>query len=119
MAWKKIRMRRRYSAGDTGAISIQRNGKITWNKRVQEELGEPEWVDLFLDVGGEEKRLGLMKSVRGEGSAKVNKHSGQNTWTISALGALRVAGLLVERAYRRPAQREGEVVYIDISELLE
>jgi hypothetical protein len=98
------------------SISIQKNGRISWNKGTQHALGNPEFVDVLLDRL--EKRLGVRRSERTETAYTVRKSATQDSWGVSADGPLKAAGIVVSRSHRRYAAVDGEIVYIDLTELM-
>lgn len=97
------------------SIGIQKNGRISWNEGTQEELGDPQFVELLLDRQG--MRLGLKAGQQAEETFSVRKSGTQKTWGISAYGALNIASLVVEKAYRKYAKVEKGIVFIDISDI--
>ena len=73
-------------------------------------------MELLLDSEG--KRLGLRKAKsEHEDAFPVRKTKNQNTWGMSALGALRSIGIRVDKAYRKIAKTDEEVVFISIEDL--
>lgn len=119
MAWQKLSARANVRS-DKPTIGVMKNGRITWNKATQEALGEPSGVVVLFDP--EEKRLAIQKVDNGEPGEffQVTKAKNQASWSVSALGALRVAGIEVNKAFRGAAKDYGSGAWgIDVSELLE
>lgn len=115
MSWKKLQARTS-KKDTTPALSIQKNGRVAWNLGTHEKLGEPEYVELLLDIEG--KRLGVRKVKKTEDAFAVRQTGKQKSWGISAMGALSSEGITVEAAYRKFAQVEDNVVFINIDEIL-
>jgi hypothetical protein len=101
---------------DSPALSLQKNGRISWNEGAQRAMGDPDFVELLLNR--RTGRLGLRKVEKSEQAFHVRKSGSQRTWALSAEGALNQAGIKAEVAYRRYADVSNGVVSIDISELL-
>jgi hypothetical protein len=115
MAWEKLSAKISKRT-DMAAISIQKSGRVAWNQGTQKALGEPNFVELLIDRKA--GRLGLRKADKGMANFPVKQVGSQKTWGISAQGALGLAGLSVDAAYRRYAEVDNDVVFIDIAELL-
>ena len=98
------------------SVGLQRNGRIAWNRGAQESLGHPQFVRLLLDDEGQ--RLGVQKAeCMEEGAFAVQKAAKQQTWSISAFGALQQVGLSVGYSYRKYAQQDGDILWIPLAEL--
>jgi len=52
-----------------------------------------------------------------EGAFAVQKAAKQQTWSISAFGALQQVGLSVGYSYRKYAQQDGDILWIPLAEL--
>jgi hypothetical protein len=114
MPWEKLpaEMSKR---SEMPAISLQKGGRVAWNEGTNKSLGEPDFVELLIDR--KTMRLGLRKSIKGAGNFPVRRVGSQRTWMINAAGTLGLVGLLVDTAYRRYAEVDDDIVFIDISEL--
>lgn len=108
MSWKELSSHARVIK-IVPAMSIMKNGRITWNEGMQKALGNPEFVKLLVDE--EQRRIGLVKAEISATNFGVRKAANQGTWGISAYGALRVADLTVDKAYRNIAQDFGDGVW--------
>ena len=118
MGWKKIKVtsgRRRL----VPSLSIQKYGRIMWNQSAHEALGAPQFVELL--IGEEDNRLG-MRSVSSNDNSddfEVKMAKSQISWSINSKSALQEFGLLVERVFRRDTQKDGDVLFIDVSDIAE
>ncbi len=108
MEWESIPATTR-ARTDKPALSIGRNGQIRWNRGFHEALGEPEYVELLVDM--QNRRLGIRRAQEAQGSFAVHKASRQRTWGISAGGALRHKGIVSTHALRRWASDFGDGVW--------
>ena len=118
MAWETIsaKLTRRTGAP---ALSIQKNGRVSWNAGMQRVLGNPEWVRMVYDRATD--RLALSKAERAAHHFAVRKAKTQESWGFSAYGPLRtILGIDPSESYRRYAEDFGDGIWgIDIKELRE
>ena len=118
MAWKKLSARAGNLRTGRPAMSIQKNGRVTWNWGLHEALGRPEWVELLFDR--EAMLLGIRGSAQPDNCLEVRKASKQETWGVSALAMLRSGApyLAVSRAFRTVAHDLGDGIWgISVEEL--
>lgn len=115
MSWEVLPARMSKRSNEP-AISVQKNFRVSWNRGTQAVLGSPEYVELLLDRTA--KRLGIRKTGKSETSYTVRKAGAQDTWGISAEGPMKAAGITVETSHRRYALVDGDIVHIDIAEIL-
>jgi hypothetical protein len=109
MTWQKVSAKSTIRT-DLPAMSIQKNGHITWNAGMQDALGDPDWVKVMYDP--EADRIALAKAERAVDHFQVRKAPGQRTWGFSALGPLKATvGVAPERSYRRYAEEYGEGIW--------
>ena len=117
MSWEKLK-RGASVKSQVPAISIQKSGRVTWNVGAQEALGSPQYVDVLCDLDG--NRFGLRKaSGQGADTFPVRTSARQRTWGVSARAGLRAIGIELATAFRGLAEREGDVLFIDISPLMD
>jgi len=115
--WKKIKATSGRRRG-VSSLSIQKWGRIMWNKSAHAALGEPQFVELLID--GDNNRLGIRSTSNSDTSDdfEVKTSTNQNSWSINSKIALREVEMVVERAFRRDAQLDDDgVLFIDVSEI--
>ena len=90
-------------------LSINRNGRLTFNAPLFKALGEPEFIRLLYD--SESDRLGVVKSAPAIDAYPVKKSKTQETYGVSAFGPLKAIERAPEKAFRAQAKDVGDGVW--------
>jgi hypothetical protein len=116
MAWTKL-SRRSSLRSEKPSIGIQKNGRLSWNTGTQNALRSPQYVELLYDR--DTRRLGIRRvEVEDIDTFQVRKAEKQQSWGISALGALNTIGISAAKAYRRFAKTDGDIVFITVEDAI-
>jgi hypothetical protein len=102
------------AASGKPTISIQKKGIISLNRAAYELLGRPRAVELLYDR--ERQLVGLrVGSEGGEHAQVVRPTTNGSAFLVSAARFAKHYGIPVDEGHRWPAEREENVILIDIS----
>jgi len=120
MAFRALSARAPNIRDGTPSLSVQRKGRLAWNRGMHDALGRPERVEILFD--DQAMVLGLRGATGGANTFAVRRAERQNTWSVSALAALRGGApyLEVKTAYRARAVPLGDgIMGISVAPLAE
>jgi hypothetical protein len=91
---------------------------IYWNKDSHEIIGEPEWVELFVDRDAGKLLFSGVESIN-EDAFSVRRFGDGYYWGISAWRLINQLGITLRKTKRFEAIEEDGMLMIDIGEFLE